>query len=71
VKPQFEVGKGQVGKGGVVREDTVRWQAVSDVCRFAEGLGYCVVGKAESRLPGPKGKREVFVWLQPGGFRPA
>jgi 23S rRNA (cytidine1920-2'-O)/16S rRNA (cytidine1409-2'-O)-methyltransferase len=65
VKPQFEVGRDQVGKGGVVRDDRLRAQAVSEVSRAAERLGYRVLGEVESRLPGPKGNREIFLWLEP------
>ncbi len=65
VKPQFEVGREQVGKGGVVREEKLRAQAVADVVDCAERLGYTLSGRAESRLAGPKGNREVFVWLRP------
>jgi len=69
VKPQFEVGKGQVGKGGVVRDDGAREQAVRDVAFFAGEAGYVVLGSAESRVRGPKGNREVFLhlrWGSPG-----
>jgi 23S rRNA (cytidine1920-2'-O)/16S rRNA (cytidine1409-2'-O)-methyltransferase len=65
VKPQFEVGRGQVGKGGVVREDGLRAQAVARVREAAEALGYEVAGEAESRLAGPRGNREVFLHLRP------
>jgi 23S rRNA (cytidine1920-2'-O)/16S rRNA (cytidine1409-2'-O)-methyltransferase len=65
VKPQFEVGRGRVGKGGVVRDDALRAEAVAGVREAALALGYAVRGEAESRLPGPKGNREVFVWLAP------
>jgi 23S rRNA (cytidine1920-2'-O)/16S rRNA (cytidine1409-2'-O)-methyltransferase len=64
VKPQFEVGKGRVGKGGVVRDEGLRAQAVRDVREAAEALGLEVVGEAESRLAGPKGNREVFLHLR-------
>lgn len=64
VKPQFEAGRGQVGKGGVVRDDAVRAAAVARVRAAAGGLGFTVRGEAESVLPGPKGNREVFLWLQ-------
>jgi len=67
VKPQFEVGRERVGKGGVVRDDADRAAAVERVRRAAEALGYAVRGQAESRLPGPKGNREVFLWLGPSG----
>jgi 23S rRNA (cytidine1920-2'-O)/16S rRNA (cytidine1409-2'-O)-methyltransferase len=63
VKPQFEAGRGQVGKGGVVREPEVRAAAVTRVQEAAAALGLDVRGAAESVLPGPKGNREVFLWL--------
>ena len=64
VKPQFEVGRGEVGKGGVVRDDALRAGAVASVREAAEALGYRPAGESESRLPGPKGNREVFLWLR-------
>jgi len=63
VKPQFEVGRGGVGKGGVVRDPAARAAAVARVRAAAEALGFAVRGEAESVLPGPKGNREVFLWL--------
>ena len=63
VKPQFEVGRSRVGKGGVVRDDAARADAVAAVRAAAEGLGLVVRGEAESVLAGPKGNREVFLWL--------
>lgn len=65
VKPQFEVGRERVGKGGVVREDADRLAAVEDVRRAAEGLGLVALGTAESRLAGPSGNREIFLHLAP------
>jgi 23S rRNA (cytidine1920-2'-O)/16S rRNA (cytidine1409-2'-O)-methyltransferase len=65
VKPQFEVGKEQVGKGGVVRDDALRASAVAGVRACAEGLGYVANGEADCRLHGPKGNREIFLWLRP------
>jgi 23S rRNA (cytidine1920-2'-O)/16S rRNA (cytidine1409-2'-O)-methyltransferase len=67
VKPQFEVGRGRVGKGGVVRDAELRRSALVDVARGARGLGASVLGFASSGLPGPKGNRESFVWLAEGG----
>jgi 23S rRNA (cytidine1920-2'-O)/16S rRNA (cytidine1409-2'-O)-methyltransferase len=67
VKPQFEVGRGQVGKGGVVRDEGLRRAAVESVRACAAELGYRALGLAESRLPGPRGNREIFLWLRPGG----
>jgi 23S rRNA (cytidine1920-2'-O)/16S rRNA (cytidine1409-2'-O)-methyltransferase len=63
VKPQFEVGRGRVGKGGVVRDASLRVEAVATVRDEAERLGLEVRGEAESVLPGPKGNRETFLWL--------
>ncbi len=63
VKPQFEVGKEQVGKGGVVRDDALRAEAVGRVSDFALAQGYRVVAQADSRVHGPKGNREIFLWL--------
>ena len=63
VKPQFEVGRGRVGKGGVVRDEAARADAVAAVRAAAGMLGLAVRGEAESVLPGPKGNREVFLWL--------
>jgi 23S rRNA (cytidine1920-2'-O)/16S rRNA (cytidine1409-2'-O)-methyltransferase len=67
VKPQFEVGPERVGKGGVVRDDALRAEAVERVRAAASELGYAAAGEAESRLAGPKGNREVFLRLQRKG----
>jgi 23S rRNA (cytidine1920-2'-O)/16S rRNA (cytidine1409-2'-O)-methyltransferase len=63
VKPQFEVGRGQVGKGGVVRDAAQRRAALVSVGCAAVDLGVSVLGYASSGLPGPKGNLETFVWL--------
>lgn len=63
VKPQFELEPGQVGKGGVVRDDGLRAEAVERVVEAASELGYERVGQADSELAGPKGNREIFVLL--------
>ncbi len=65
VKPQFEVGKEQVGKGGVVRDDATRQLAVAQVRECAEGLGLLTRGQADSRVHGPKGNREIFLHFAP------
>ncbi|MBV8430841.1 MAG: TlyA family RNA methyltransferase, partial [Solirubrobacterales bacterium] len=57
IKPQFEVGRAGVGKGGVVRDPGLRRQALVDVGRAARGLRASVLGYAGSGLPGPKGNR--------------
>jgi 23S rRNA (cytidine1920-2'-O)/16S rRNA (cytidine1409-2'-O)-methyltransferase len=67
VKPQFEVGRERVGKGGVVRDPAVRGEAVGAVAAAARELGAAVLGFASSGLPGPAGNRETFVWLAEGG----
>jgi 23S rRNA (cytidine1920-2'-O)/16S rRNA (cytidine1409-2'-O)-methyltransferase len=63
VKPQFEVGRERVARGGVVREAADRRAALVAVGEAARGLGASVLGYASSGLPGPKGNRETFVWL--------
>jgi 23S rRNA (cytidine1920-2'-O)/16S rRNA (cytidine1409-2'-O)-methyltransferase len=64
VKPQFEVGKGQVGPGGVVRDPELRAGAVLAVARRAEQLHWHTVGVVASPLPGPSGNVEYFLWLR-------
>jgi 23S rRNA (cytidine1920-2'-O)/16S rRNA (cytidine1409-2'-O)-methyltransferase len=66
VKPQFEVGRDQVGKGGVVRDARARRDALVAVGEGARGLGAALLGYASSGLPGPKGNLETFVWLAEG-----
>ena len=63
VKPQFEVGRERVGKGGVVRDPAARREAIVSVGRAGFGHGASVAGFASSGLPGPKGNRETFVWF--------
>src|SRR5437588_8648557 len=63
VKPQFEAGRGEVGKGGVVRAVGVRRRVVRDVAEAALDWGGETVGVVDSGLPGPKGNREVFLHL--------
>jgi len=64
VKPQFEVGKGQVGKGGVVRDPQLQRAAVERVRAAAGDCGLSYRGECESPLLGPKGNREFFLHLQ-------
>jgi 23S rRNA (cytidine1920-2'-O)/16S rRNA (cytidine1409-2'-O)-methyltransferase len=63
VKPQFEVGRERVGKGGVVRSAEDRRSALVDVGVAALELGAAVLGYRSSGLPGPKGNLETFIWL--------
>jgi 23S rRNA (cytidine1920-2'-O)/16S rRNA (cytidine1409-2'-O)-methyltransferase len=64
VKPQFEVGRGQVGKGGIVREEEKRISALDSVTRFAENIGLSSQGAFQSPLPGQKGNIECFLYLR-------
>jgi len=64
VKPQFEVGKERVGKGGVVRDWRLRAEAVMDVATAGAELGLGVAGVTASPLPGPSGNVEFFVWFR-------
>ena len=64
LKPQFEVGKGEVGKGGVVRDKRKHREVLDRISRFSESIGLEVRGTVESPLPGPKGNREFFIYLQ-------
>jgi 23S rRNA (cytidine1920-2'-O)/16S rRNA (cytidine1409-2'-O)-methyltransferase len=66
VKPQFEVGKGRVGTGGVVRDPGLRTEAVASVAAAAQTAGLGVSGLAASPLPGPAGNVEYFLWLRRG-----
>jgi 23S rRNA (cytidine1920-2'-O)/16S rRNA (cytidine1409-2'-O)-methyltransferase len=67
VKPQFEVGRERIGKGGVVRDPGLRREAVLSVADAARGLGATVMGAAPSSLEGPSGNRETFLWLAERG----
>jgi 23S rRNA (cytidine1920-2'-O)/16S rRNA (cytidine1409-2'-O)-methyltransferase len=66
VKPQFEVGKGRVGAGGVVRDPADRADAVRKVATAAAELGLGALGVTASPLPGPAGNVEYFLWLRSG-----
>jgi 23S rRNA (cytidine1920-2'-O)/16S rRNA (cytidine1409-2'-O)-methyltransferase len=64
VKPQFEVGREQVGSGGVVSDPELRTAAVLAVAARAGALGWQTVGATASPLPGPSGNVEYFLWLR-------
>jgi 23S rRNA (cytidine1920-2'-O)/16S rRNA (cytidine1409-2'-O)-methyltransferase len=66
IKPQFEVGKGKVGKGGVVRSHEAHLGVIEDVKATAIGFGYTVLGVIESPLVGPKGNKEFLIHLRTG-----
>ena len=64
IKPQFEVGKGKVGKGGVVRSQQEHMRVIDEISTAGLGLGYQVGGVIESPLLGPKGNKEFFIHLK-------
>ena len=64
VKPQFEVGRGKVGSGGVVRDEAERAEAVAAFVAWAESEGLSVCGVVDSPVRGPKGNQETFVHLR-------
>ena len=67
VKPQFEVGRERIGKGGVVKDPELRREVVNEVAAAAREQGAAVLGSAPSALAGPSGNRETFLWLAEGG----
>lgn len=64
IKPQFEVGRGQVGKGGVVRDSAQHTAVVEKITQFAQNLGCQVLGVVDSPVLGPKGNREFLIHLR-------
>ncbi|ABA88308.1 rRNA methyltransferase, YqxC-related, putative [Syntrophotalea carbinolica DSM 2380] len=63
IKPQFEVGRGAVGKGGVVRDASQHQAVVERIRQLSEQLGCQVLGVTESPILGPKGNREFLIYL--------
>jgi 23S rRNA (cytidine1920-2'-O)/16S rRNA (cytidine1409-2'-O)-methyltransferase len=66
VKPQFQLGRSRVGKGGVVRRPEDRLEALVAVGEAARALGLSVQGYCASGVPGPAGNRESFIWCAEG-----
>jgi len=64
IKPQFEAGKGMIGKGGVVRDAELQKRVVAELVEFFTGLGLNVRGTMESPITGAKGNREYFIYLR-------
>ncbi len=64
VKPQFEAGKGRVGKGGVVRDEGIRREAIDGVRAVAQGVPLVVRGEVDNAIRGPKGNLECFLDLE-------
>ncbi len=68
IKPQFEVGKGRVGKGGVVRDPALHAEVCAEVARWlADERGWPVAGVTPSPITGPKGNREFLICARQGG----
>ncbi len=67
IKPQFEVGKGKVGKSGVVRDENLRRETVAGVIKFAEDIGLAVAGAIESPIEGAAGNREYLALMKYSG----
>ena len=67
VKPQFEVGRGGVGKGGIVRDPALQREAVAGLVDFAAAAGHAVLGWCESPITGADGNREFFLHIGKGG----
>ncbi|UCD82608.1 MAG: TlyA family rRNA (cytidine-2'-O)-methyltransferase, partial [Desulfobacterales bacterium] len=65
IKPQFEVGKNQVGKGGVVRDENLHNRVIQDLSSFFGEKGMVCLKVFPSPILGPKGNREFFILLQP------
>ena len=64
IKPQFEVGRGKIGKGGVVRDPALHESVILDLTTFCEESGWSVRGTVPSPILGPKGNREFFIYLE-------
>ena len=64
VKPQFEVGRAEVGKGGIVKDESARRAALAAVCAFLDRQGWTVRGQADSPIEGGDGNREYLVWAR-------
>jgi 23S rRNA (cytidine1920-2'-O)/16S rRNA (cytidine1409-2'-O)-methyltransferase len=64
IKPQFEVEKGEVGKGGVVRDKALHEKVINRISNFSRGLRLKILGVTESPLLGPKGNKEFFIYLK-------
>lgn len=66
IKPQFEAGKKDVGKGGVVRDPAIHARVIHEIATSSMGLGFAIQGLARSILYGPAGNTEFFIWLSWG-----
>jgi 23S rRNA (cytidine1920-2'-O)/16S rRNA (cytidine1409-2'-O)-methyltransferase len=69
IKPQFELSKSEIGKGGVVKDSEKHEKAILSVSEFVEGMNMTILGKTQSKHPGPKGNIEFFIYaskVRPG-----
>jgi 23S rRNA (cytidine1920-2'-O)/16S rRNA (cytidine1409-2'-O)-methyltransferase len=64
IKPQFEAGRSEVGKGGVVRDVAVHDRVCAEVADWLESIGWAVKGQTESPITGPKGNIEFLIWAE-------
>lgn len=69
VKPQFEVGKGKVGKGGVVRDPALLQEVLDDIIVFCNNIGLVCLGSCPSPIKGPAGNQEFFLLFEKRGFK--
>ncbi|HDD35663.1 MAG TPA: TlyA family RNA methyltransferase [Candidatus Desulfofervidus auxilii] len=66
IKPQFEVGKNKVGKGGIVRDEKLQRKAVSEILEFCQKIGLQVIGVIPSPILGAKGNQEYLAYIKGG-----
>ena len=71
IKPQFEAGRKQVGKGGIIKDPQVHRQVLLDLLNWSEENGFSTVGLTRSPIQGAEGNIEFLVWLRPGGQKTA
>ena len=64
IKPQFEAGRGEVGKKGVVKDPEIHKRVVDEICEFCREMGLNVLGTCESPLLGPAGNKEFFIYVK-------
>ncbi len=64
IKPQFEVGRGEIGKGGVVKDPAQHLRVLEEISRFCRESGLTVAGTADSPLTGPAGNKEFFIYAR-------
>jgi 23S rRNA (cytidine1920-2'-O)/16S rRNA (cytidine1409-2'-O)-methyltransferase len=67
IKPQFEAGRGEVGKGGVVRDDGIHERVCNEVREWLESIGWSVLGLTTSPITGPQGNIEFLIWSKKKG----